>query len=98
MYAIRSYYVDITVTGTEFNVSAYYEDEFTQAVLVSGVVNVSKPKLLSKNIEIEPGESAIITKEEGEIITSRVNPEKFTSWINGYIICENDPVSEVMKT
>lgn len=96
-FVVHTNDMDITVTGTEFNVSAYYDDEYTQAVLVSGVVNVSKPKLLSKNIQIEPGESAIITKEEGEIITSRVNPEKFTSWINGYIICENDPVSEVMK-
>lgn len=89
--------IDVTVTGTKFNVSAYSDDSFAQTVLVSGVVSVSKKTLLSKTIEIKPGESALFNKEQAEITTRKVNTDNYTSWINGYIICNNDPVTSVVK-
>ncbi|MCE4566610.1 FecR domain-containing protein [Maribellus sp. CM-23] len=89
--------VDIMVTGTEFNVSAYSDDNFTQTVLVEGAVSVSKKVRFSKSIDISPGESALFDKESESISTSKIDTEQYTSWIHGYIICENDPVNEVIK-
>ena len=34
--------IEIMVTGTEFNVSSYSDDNFTQTVLVEGAVSVRK--------------------------------------------------------
>ena len=89
--------MNVTVTGTKFNVSAYAEDSFTETVLVSGAVNVSKQALLSKKIEIMPGECARYSKETSNIATEKVNTSFYTSWKNGYIICENDPLQDVVK-
>ncbi len=89
--------VDILVTGTEFNVSAYSDDNFTQTVLVEGAVSVSKKVRFSKSIDISPGESALFDKESESISTSKIDTEQYTAWIHGYIMCKNDPVNEVIK-
>jgi len=89
--------IEVTVTGTEFNVSAYSDDSFTQTVLVSGSVNVNKKGLFNRKISVEPGESAYFDKSEGSISVDEVDTDQFTSWIHGYIICQNDPLSAVMR-
>lgn len=89
--------MDIYVTGTEFNVSAYSDDNFVQTVLVEGKVSVRRNGLFAKKIEVEPGESALFNKESGQLITEMVETDQYTSWINGYIICSNETVSGVTK-
>ncbi|WP_319589403.1 FecR domain-containing protein [uncultured Draconibacterium sp.] len=89
--------IEIVVTGTEFNVSSYSDDNFTQTVLVEGAVSVRKNELFGKRVDILPGESAFFDKESKSINTSKVDIEQYTSWIHGYIICKNDPVNEVIK-
>ena len=89
--------INIRVTGTEFNVSAYADDNFTQTVLVEGTVSVSKKALFGKRIDIVPGESALFDKKSESICTDKVDTDKYTAWIHGYIICKNDLVSEVVK-
>ncbi len=89
--------IEITVTGTEFNVSAYPDDNFIQTVLVEGGVSVREKELFGKRIDIIPGESALFDKETESINIDRVDTEQYTSWVHGYIICKNDPVSEVIK-
>ena len=89
--------IEIMVTGTEFNVSSYSDDNFTQTVLVEGAVSVRKNELFGKRVDILPGESAFFDKESKSINTSKVDTEQYTSWIHGYIICKNDPVNEVIK-
>lgn len=89
--------IDIRVTGTEFNVSAYSDDSFTQTVLVSGVVAIDRKNLLKRNIELLPGESFSLNKLSGEISKEVVDTGQYTSWIQGYIICRKEPVSGVVK-
>lgn len=89
--------MDITVTGTVFNVSAYADDDYTQAVLVSGAVNVSKPGLFAKKIAIQPGESAKLDRYSGNILTRDVDPEIYTAWTKGYLIFRNEPLGNVFK-
>lgn len=94
-FIVHTQDMDITVTGTEFNVSAYVNDDFTQTVLVSGLVQVSKNTLFSKKTEIVPGECASFNKTTGEINTSKVNANNITSWVKGYLIFEEEPASNV---
>ncbi len=89
--------MDIRVTGTEFNVSAYSDDSFTQTVLVSGVVAVDRKNLFKRNIELKPGESLSLNKASGEVFKQQVNTDQYTSWIYGYIICNKEPVPGVLK-
>ena len=56
--------VELKVTGTRFNVSSYDNEQTTQAVLVSGKVNISKNDFFSRSVELHPGERVVYSKTE----------------------------------
>ena len=89
--------INITVTGTQFNVSAYPDDGFIRTVLVSGAVSITKQALFGKTLDIKPGEAAFLIKEEGTININEVDTELYTSWIHGYVISRNDPIWQVVR-
>lgn len=89
--------ISVTATGTEFNVSAYTDDNFTQTVLVEGAVSICKNAFFSKKREIKPGESAFFDKNSGIVTTHPVDIEQYVSWIHSFIICKNDQVIDVIK-
>jgi hypothetical protein len=89
--------IDITVTGTTFNVSAYNDNDFIQTVLVSGAINVNKNTLFGRSVNVKPGESVLFNREENSINTSMVETDHYTSWIYGYIICKNISIKDLAR-
>ena len=64
--------VNITVLGTEFNVSNYPENEDVQTTLIKGKVQVT----LSENMDgytLHPGEQVVYNKESGEVTVANVD-------------------------
>ena len=96
-FVVHTSEMDIYVTGTKFNVSAYDDDNYTQTVLVSGEVKVSKPGILNKKINIQPGESALFNKKTGNISTMEVDTELYTAWTKGYLIFKGEMLTNVFK-
>lgn len=89
--------MDVWVTGTTFNLSAYSDDTFSQAVLVEGVVEVNRKDLFKRNIKLQSGESLSMDKTSGEISKEFVNTDQYTSWVQGYYSCTKEPVPMVLK-
>ena len=89
--------MDILVTGTEFNVTAYNDDGFTQAVLVSGSVKVSKPGLISKRVKLTPGQSATINKSDGSIVSEEADAGSAIAWTHGYLVFNAVELSTVIR-
>jgi len=87
----------VTVLGTRFNVSSFNNDLNTQAVLVSGRITAARNKLFSSAYELVPGERIVYDRIEGEITRESVDVELYTSWIDGYLIFRNEPVTGVIK-
>lgn len=87
----------IKVTGTRFNVTSYANDKTTQTVLVSGKVSARKNKRFSHYVDIEPGERIIYNKSEDKIEKDKVDVELYSSWIEGYLIFDNEPVGEILR-
>lgn len=96
-FIVQTPEIEVIVTGTEFNVSAYSDDDFTQTVLVEGEVSVRKNGLLNKKVKIKPGEGVLFDRKSGEVTTELVNVEQFTSWISGYYRCENESIHGIVK-
>lgn len=96
-FIVQTPEMEVVVSGTEFNVSAYADDDFSQTVLVQGAVSVRKKGLLNRKIEVKPGESAFIDKKSGDINKQLVDVEQYTSWINGYFRCENESLQSIVK-
>ena len=87
----------IKVLGTSFNVSCYENDPSTQAVLLSGKITASKNKAFTKYLNIEPGERILFDKNSEELSVDKVDVNLYSSWINGYLIFRNEPVSSVFR-
>lgn len=89
--------VKIKVLGTSFNVSSYNEDNTTQTVLVNGKVSAGKNKLFAKTIDLTPGERMIFDKINDQLSKEHVNVELYASWVKGYLVFDNVPITEVYK-
>lgn len=98
----RAFYVTvrdfkIKVLGTSFNVSSYTEDQTIETVLVKGKVSAGKNKLFAETIDLTPGERMVYDKNNESLSKDRVDVNLFTSWVNGYLIFDNEPITEVFK-
>lgn len=87
--------VKIKVTGTRFNVMAYSQDNITEAVLVSGRIEASRKKLLSRSIELIQGEMFTFNRQENSVKKKQVETEMYSSWINGYLLFKNEPIKNI---
>lgn len=84
----------VKVYGTRFNVSAYPDDKAQSVVLVSGKVGVKS----AANAEtyLRPNEMVVCSAEEME--KKQVDVTKYVSWKDGYLVMEQTPVADVLKT
>ena len=87
----------IKVTGTRFNVTSYKNDSFTQAVLLEVKIFASKNALFSKEIELVPGERVVLDKGDRHLQKQKVNVEQYASWVEGYLIINDEPINEITK-
>ena len=84
----------ITALGTQFNVSAYADDDKVSATLTEGVVSIAVGDYSGV---LEPGQQAIIDRGSGRVAVERVNADDIGAWRNGYIVLEDLRLEEVMQ-
>jgi transmembrane sensor len=87
----------IRVTGTRFNVTSYANDPTTQTVLLSGKVSAAKNQRFARPVELEPGERVVYNKQENEMKKDKVDVELYASWVNGYLVFDNEPVDNIFN-
>lgn len=85
---------DITVLGTKFNVSAFDESEF-QTTLVEGVIKF-RSNFSNKEFIIQPGQQ-IISTNGNNVLVQNVETNKYTSWRNGIIVFDKEPLRSVIR-
>lgn len=93
-YVTLSHNVQVKAYGTSFNINSYSDDTFIEAVLESGVIDVTKD---SRRIQLNPGQSAFFDKNSGRMNISPVNIEEKTAWKDGQLIFRNKTIDEVVK-
>lgn len=84
----------ITALGTQFNVSAYADDDKVSATLTEGVVSIAAGDYRGV---LEPGQQAIIDRGSGRVAVERVNAGDIGAWRDGYIAVEDLTLEEVMQ-
>lgn len=83
----------IAVVGTEFNVSAYADEDETKTTLVEGKVRIeSAPD--RKNITLFPGEQGIIGQSGLE--KNKVDVSDYIDWKNGEFVFRKETAKEVL--
>ena len=94
-FVVNASGVNITVLGTEFNVSNYPENEDVQTTLIKGKVQVTLSEDTGGYI-LHPGEQAVYNKENGEITVANVDVSYVTAWREGRLRFRDRPLKEIM--
>ncbi|WP_411029299.1 FecR family protein [Spongiimicrobium sp. 3-5] len=99
-FIVNANKLNVRVLGTQFNVSAYPEDETTEVVLVEGSVSLyteTEGYDTEKNTLLKPGFKGSFNKEKNHIITNKVITSIYTSWINGELVFRNMTFENILK-
>ncbi|MCM4163657.1 anti-sigma factor [Arenibacter sp. A80] len=79
--------LEVRVLGTQFNVSAYIEDEYIDVVLVEGSVNLNKKDRIEGDVvELSPGQKGSYKQNSDSITVNEVNASLYTSWMQGHLV------------
>lgn len=99
-FVVHTTGLDVKVTGTVFNVSAYEKYNKVSVALMEGKVSLVRDygererELLSMN----PGEIVEFDAENRKIYRSEIiNENKYKGWKDGYIIFFDDPIEMVRQ-
>lgn len=92
--------LDVHVTGTVFDLSAYKDDHSVSTVLESGTVELlfsgTFPGIKSTE-KMKAGNMAVYKPVEKTLVQTTVNTRAYTSWKDGYFICERNSLNDITK-
>lgn len=92
--------IDISVLGTEFNVSFYKEDDCINTVLVTGKVQLHSTSAVSdsnNSLKLTPGHIASWNKAERNFTVANVDTEIYTRWMEGKLVFRDMPFKMIRK-
>lgn len=81
-FIVKTREMSIRVLGTEFNVSAYQEDQMVRTTLVEGSVRIDAG-LQDETVVLRPSQQATFYKSSGELSVREVNVDMYIAWKNG---------------
>jgi transmembrane sensor len=98
-FIVKTSGIDIKVLGTQFNVSAYEEDEVIQTVLKEGSVDIRSNGSLffEHSVVIKPDQMATFNKTSSDTKVYNVNADTYTLWTKGLISFEDIDLNRVIK-
>ena len=80
--------------GTKFNVNAYDDEPFIEAVLEKGKIDVIRN---DERIRLEPNKQVVLIKDSGVFRVSAVNLDEKMDWRKGRMVFRNTPLEKVLK-
>lgn len=99
-FVVKTDEINIKVLGTEFNIENYNNQKSIKATLVKGKVElqkISKEGKVKTITNLHPNEQLQYNKQnQKSILYKDVATYKYTAWLEGKTVFENDPLDEVM--
>ena len=101
-FEISVYDMNIRVLGTSFNLSAYPNNSFVEAVLVEGAIEVGSGRYASKSLKttrMKPSQRLALNKTDYRLtIEENVATDLYTAWKENRLVYNNTSMSDVAKT
>lgn len=95
-FIVNSGNMEVTVTGTRFNVYSYPDEDLFSATLEEGSVNVGM-KSSEKSYKLNPGEQFKYLKSTNTAHLLKVDTRLYSSWKENILRFENAPLAEILK-
>lgn len=99
-FLVRTESMNIEVTGTRFNISAYRDDPETAVVLTQGAVTVHGTGDSGKtgtSASLSPGQMGVWDKRTSGIAKKEVDTDDYTAWMDGKVVFYNKAFKDVLK-
>ncbi len=96
-FFVQNNQIIVKVLGTEFDVEAYPENKKVNIALESGSILLQHEKNKSFNYKLIPGEIANFDLSKNKLNVAKIDVKKFSSWKNGRLIFQNDPMKLVIE-
>ena len=84
---------EIKVLGTQFNVTAYPDNDFVTTTLIKGSVEITTNN--NKTL-LSPNQQLIFNKKNNKHETREINATNFSSWKDGKYIFRKEPIGSIM--
>ncbi|WP_027137172.1 FecR family protein [Gaetbulibacter saemankumensis] len=95
-FVVKTEHQDVTVLGTEFNVSAYTDDVYFSTTLVEGKVKLSSNQ--NTDVILTPGERGYLQVIGNNTLkVNTVNTRNYTLWKDGRFYFEQEPLENILK-
>ncbi len=91
-FTVHTRQMDVLVHGTQFNVSAYPQEQETSVVLVRGKVQAITRD--HRSVMMQPDQRIVFSG--GNLTKEKVNVSSYVSWKDGYLLCNSTPVADVL--
>ena len=97
-FIVKTENMDVRVTGTEFNVKAYKEDNLVQTTLVHGKVSIATGQGKHEIRELVPSQQAEFNTTNNNISVRTVDVNSVIAWKNGQFIFKGNKLADIMTT
>ncbi len=95
-FIVETTQMQVEVTGTQFDVKAYAEDETMQATLVEGGVEVCAYGAGSKPVALIPSQQYVLDVQTRQAEVKKVDVQLYTGWVEGMFVFKNQRLEDVM--
>lgn len=98
-FIVKTSSIEVKVLGTEFNVSAYPEDNTVQTVLKEGSVSIRRNNsgIFESDIVLKPNQMALFNKNAQNSKVYDVDASYYTIWVKGLLSFDNQDFSRIIK-
>ncbi len=93
-FFVKTSNVNTRVLGTEFNISAYPNEELN-ITLVEGSIELNSEQISDK-MRLIPGDNANLKIGGDQIHVSQVDVRKYTAWRDGYFYFEKERLEDIL--
>jgi len=98
-FIVKTSSLEVKVLGTEFNVSAYPEDNTVQTVLKEGSVSIRRNNsgIFESDIVLKPNQMALFNKNTQNSKVYNVDAAYYTIWVKGLLSFDDQDFSRIIK-
>ena len=92
-FIVKTNNMDVRVLGTQFNVKAYPDEEYTYTTLNEGSVKLT---MGNQCTEMAPNQQVVLSNSSGTFQQKNVDASIYSAWIDGKFIFKDEPLENIM--
>lgn len=94
-FVVQTDKLNVTATGTKFNVEAYAADSITAVTLLEGKIDVHIDGIAQENLQ--PNERIVFNSISEKYSLSETNTQQWGLWKDGILAFRDEPLGDVFK-